>query len=163
MPNKLWYTDDNPPPVVKCDISPKKVKVYDWEWSDERRSYQPTCVGEKDPDSDIQACKGETLKEIMSRMNGKNVVEKLDDAVRRGIVIVPEEENAGKVVDLTQVPNNYLDVFNEMQKGAAAYKAIPEEYRKQYDDPMQAYQAYVQDLIAKDKAAQEGEKKDVQE
>lgn len=150
MPNKLWYTDDNPPPVEKVDISNKKVKTYDWEWNDEKKSYQPVCTGERDPDADIQACKGETLKEIMARMDGRNVVEKLDCAVKRGIVLAPSDENAGKVIDLTKIPNNYLDAFNEMEKGAALYKQIPQEYRDKYKDPIEAYQHYVDDLIAKD-------------
>lgn len=119
-----FYSIDNPPPVIECDASNKPVPVYDWIYNEDSKQVEPVKVGERDPQADIQAAKGETLAEVMARMPGRTHLDKLNNAVNLGI-INPGAKDGG-VTDLRAVKPDFVENMATVEKGAAAYKEDPE-------------------------------------
>lgn len=123
-----YFHGSNVPPITLTQCGPHKEKVYGWK-PDQNGVLQPCVVGEIDPDADIQACRKETLPEMMARMPGKSPLEKVQNAVNQGLVVPPAVDQGRTTYDLTGVPEDITTAMMLKQKAAEGYEKLPPELK----------------------------------
>lgn len=165
MPDHVrFYSRDNLPPVIKVDASNKKEAVYDWDYNDDQRCFEPVLVGYRDPQGEIDAVKYETLAQMLERMPGDNQLDKLKFAVKNGVVPLSPEDNTGAITDLTGLPQDLIEAKEAIAKAKQAEEELPEEIKtaegkNSIEKIINYFNAKLAEAKAAEKPVSEGDKK----
>lgn len=126
-PSNPFYSRHNLPPVVVAPAGDKIVKVFGWDVINGK--LEPVVKGERCPQEDIQAAKQETLTEMLDRMNGRTPLEKVNNAVKAGLIVQDNIGKSAKFTDLSGIPDSYVEARNLLDKGKAAVASLPDELK----------------------------------
>lgn len=140
-----FYGRHHLPPVEPAKSGPKTVKVYGWDIV--KGKLEPVVKGERDPFADIQAAKQETLSEMLDRMGGRTPTEKVRNAVNAGLIIQDNMGKSAKYADLTNMPDSYVDAFNQIKKGEAAVASLPDDFKNGKTDLNDILSLFTEDQL----------------